>query len=199
MIKIGLEKEFFIKNGGNYVIAPTGLPFDSCGLLAESRGLPFSCPVEAVFSLKADIQRLTDKATKMGLQLVDEPIAKIPRETVIAASRKFVKGLVKHQNLYEYKSHRNNRSELTAAVHISFTDESSFNHDKGVFKYNKMFDWVQLFKYLDKEFSLEIKEAKRNPGFYELKDDGRIEYRSLPANVNLDKVITVLKAFFEKK
>lgn len=193
MIKIGLEKEFFIQRNNEYVIAPDGLPFDESGLLAEARGKAFSCPVEAVFSLNADIYRLQSKAKDLGVILLDNPVAVIPRQLRVKASRKFAKGLTKYQNLYGHEYHRNNRNENTAGIHISFTQPETITQDKVTFKYFSMFDWLQIFRKLDQEFKGEIKTSKRQPGFYELKSDGRIEYRSLPSNTDLNKIIQVLQ------
>jgi hypothetical protein len=57
------------------------------------------------------------------------------------------------------------------------------------------FDWMRWFLLFDKAFKEEIKNSYRNPGFYELKSDGRIEYRSLPNNINMDKLINVIQTF----
>jgi hypothetical protein len=43
------------------------------------------------------------------------------------------------------------------------------------------------------KFAKEIAGARRRPGFYEIKSDGRIEYRSLPNTINKHKLISVLK------
>lgn len=40
-----------------------------------------------------------------------------------------------------------------------------------------------IVRNLDEEFSVEIKESKRQPGFYAIKDSYRLEYRSLPNTV----------------
>lgn len=196
-LKIGLEKEFFLIKNDKFTIVPSeGFPFDDSGLLTEARSQAFNSPEEAVFSLQADIFRLDQLAFSHGIKLLDQPIAIIDRDTRLLASRKFQKGLTKYQNLYNFKHHKNNSKETPAGIHISFTRPETFNNDKGTFTYNRMFDWVQLFKFLDQEFKQEIKEAKRNPGFYELKPDGRIEYRSLPANTDLVKIINVLNHYF---
>jgi hypothetical protein len=191
-MKIGLEKEFFVKHNDKVIIVPDGMPFDDSGLLTEARSMPFDNVVEAVYSLRASIHRLQESAAKLGLQLSDAPVEKIDRDTRIEATRKFSKGLTRYQNLYGFKHHRNSSNETPAGIHISFTNPSDFRHEKGTFTYNRMFDYVGIFKYLDEQFKEEIKSSKRNPGFYELKEDGRIEYRSLPANTNLDKIINVL-------
>lgn len=62
---------------------------------------------------------------------------------------------------------------------------------------NECFDYITIFKKLDEAFAEEIKEAKRLPGFYEIKSDGRIEYRSLPSNVSLFKVIDVINSIIK--
>lgn len=42
------------------------------------------------------------------------------------------------------------------------------------------FDFVEIIRNLDSEFKDEITTANRQPGFYSVKDDIRVEYRSLP-------------------
>lgn len=201
MLKIGLEKEFFVLRNLIPVVCPTQLPYDGSGLLAEARGDAYHSVYKAVCSLQADCLLLEDKVKKLNagdfegsLTLSASPaVMKIDRTTRLQASRQFEKGLTQYQNLYGYQFHRNSQSEQTAGVHISFTYPMDFTgKDGNVFTLNRMFDWVQLFKKLDVAFREEIKESKRNPGFYELKTDGRIEYRSLPANVDMNKVIHVL-------
>lgn len=193
-MKIGLEKEFFVKRNGNCIVIPKELPYDDSGVLTEARSLPFNNPEEAVFSLKADIFRIKQKSDALVLELSDNPIEKISRDVRLEASRHFQKGLTKYRNLYNFKHHKNTSNEVPAGIHISFTNPKSESKNGQRFEYNAPFDFVGLFKFLDSQFVDEIKAAKRNPGFYELKDDGRIEYRSLPANTNLDKIIQVLKS-----
>ena len=193
-MKIGLEKEFFLIQDNKPVVIPEDLQPDDSGLLTEARSQPFESPEEAVFSLQADIYKLQNKVNLRKMQLSDAPIMKIDRETRLLASRRFVKGLTKYQNLYDIKYHKNKLNEVTAGIHISFTSPKTyFDKNNQIGYYNSMFDWVQIFRKLDKEFELEIKTTKRNPGFYELKSDGRIEYRSLPSNINLNKIIEILR------
>jgi hypothetical protein len=195
MLKIGLEKEFFVVNPeGRPVVVPANVAHDDCGLVAEARGNPSTSTVDAVYSLRGDIHRLSQQVVACGaLVLVDTPVMKIDRATRLEASRKYTKGLTKFQNIYHYTDHRNASAEQTAGIHISFTNPTTVQREHGEITINTMFDWLSIFKTLDKAFATEIKATKRNPGFYELKGDGRIEYRSLPANVSLDKVIDVLQ------
>lgn len=202
MISFGLEKEMFLMVIGESIpmVIPRGdLPSDECGLLVEARGTPYPSITEAVFSLKSEEFRLTALADKQGWRLDDSPILPISRKLKVEASRSYDKGVCSYRNLYGYECHRNKLSEQTAGVHISFKNMVTFSYRKKdggkyfEFKYCRNFDYVRYIIALDIAFKDEIKKAKRNPGFYELKNDGRIEYRSLPSNVDLYKVIDVVE------
>jgi hypothetical protein len=210
-MKIGLEKEFFLLLNGEPIslnsLKDFGLPYDDCGWLVEARGNPFHDPVDAIFSLKAEVFKIEQQLIAINanrsegfLTLSDNPLMKVSKSVRLQASRRFAKGLTKYQNLYGHESHKNAMQEATAGVHVSFTQENwygnkceSCGHCKTQ-TYNVNFDWPQIFIKLDEAFADEIKESKRRPGFYEIKSDGRVEYRSLPANVDLDKLIKVLKS-----
>ncbi len=198
--KIGLEKEAFLLKDGQPQIIPNGMPKDGCGLLVEARSEAFFDPTQAVFSLMASYHDIEVMAKEKGMTLDESPIKVIPRDLTREAARTNAKGLIEFQNLYGFKDHKHARNEYTAGIHISFTNPGSYtDRENRTITMNKIFDFVQLFKKIDKAFDKEIKDAKRNPGFYELKRDGRIEYRSLPANVDLKKVIEVLKCIFKGK
>ena len=196
MIKVGLEKEVFLTKYGEVQVVPEDIPSDECGLLAEARGKPSSDVVEAVYSLKAEMFKLCELVEEYDTDMTvsDFPLMKISRDLRLRVSRLYSKGLTKYENLYGFTRHSNKINEQTAGVHISFTNEYEFiDKENKVHIFNLNFDWVKIFKRLDEEFKEEIKNAKRKPGFYEIKADGRIEYRSLPSNVTLEKVIIVLR------
>jgi len=192
-MKFGFEKEFFVMKGREVVLCPNGVPADECGWLAEARGEPRDDIAEAYFSLEADIYRLEQRAEKASVDLKEVPLMKVSRKTRLAAARQHHKGRITYQNIYGHERHKFNMSEAAAGLHISFTDAMHVRteHD-GTQVVNQLFDFVQIFRALDKAFATEILLAKRKPGFYEIKNDLRIEYRSLPNNVDLDKVIKVL-------
>ena len=194
-MRYGLEQEFFVYDDQQNLVGPLLHDFtpDECGFLAEARGRPQNSICEAVFSLKADVFRLQQMATKHKMVLDSSPCTIVPHSILLACRRKFVKGTLDYQNLYGYQEHRKTNKK-TAGIHISFTEEQAIfdgNH-KLITTINRMFDWVQIFRKLDKAFAVEIKAASRYPGFYEIKSDGRIEYRSLPTNCDLMKIIEVL-------
>lgn len=201
-LKFGLEKEFFVMPNGTEnqpILVPNGIPKDECGYLAEARGLPFHSIEEAVFSVMAETYRIETKLEDMDLIADDIPLLKVPRELLIEAQRHNVKGLISYNNYYGHKHHKNKHNEAIAAVHISITKPRtvSTNQPYGMMEINECFDYISIFKKLDEAFAEEIKEAKRLPGFYEVKSDGRIEYRSLPSNVSLFKVIDVINSIIK--
>ena len=191
---IGLEKEMFVKNAeGKVILVPKDIPKDDCGYLAEARGLPFNNIAEAVYSLKASEHKIIHAATTAKLHIDDSPILKVSKDVRLEARRLYSKGIIAYRNLYNYKDHKHSSNECPAGVHISFTNPVNALADGKVIRtVNALFDFVSIFKALDSAFKSEIKAAKRNPGFYEIKSDNRIEYRSLPSNVNLSKVINVV-------
>lgn len=203
-MKYGLEQEFFVARltddkpifvGG----LDRSLTPDECGFLAEARGQPHDNIREAVFSLLADVHRLECAAEKLGLKLMKVPNADVPEAEILKSRRMYGKGVLTYQNLYGHEAHRNGRRK-TAGIHISFTEFEQFHYTTGkdcpvdkTFTYQPLWDFVQVFRKLDLAFKDEIRTARRNPGFYELKSDGRIEYRSLPNDVDLMKIIKVLE------
>lgn len=199
----GLEKEFFVKSGDKFVLAGYKLPYDSAGILAEARGEPKENIIDAVYSLKAEIYKLARTAKQKELILIDSPLEKISKRLRLRAQRQYAKGLIEYQNIYGHCFHRNKKNEYTAGLHISITFpiqrycwiKTRKRDHRGELTVNNIWDYVQFVRYMDKHFEDEIKNSKRNPGFYEIKGDGRIEYRSLPSNINLNKVIEVVSAY----
>lgn len=185
-------------------LVPYGLPFDECGWLAEIRSEPHTDITKAIFFLKAEQAKVERQAARAGIKLVYVPLMEIPRDLKVQAARTHSKGLISYRNIYGYETHKNPTKLQTASLHVSFTNEKSFNYDtcshstppvvtrNNKFNYPGFVDHAKIITTFDRAFKAEIAKAKRNPGFYEVKGDGRIEYRSLPNDVSLDKVEQVL-------
>jgi hypothetical protein len=204
-MKYGFELEAFIFHGRESVpcLVPNGLPYDECGWLVEIRSEPNEDITNALYLLRAETEKVEAKANALGYTLVYKPLLEVPRDLKVQASRKHGKGLINYRNIYGFETHRNSTKLQTASLHVSVTNKRTFNYDtvseKGVvhrnnlFPYREFIDHAKLISTLDREFKKEILDAKRNPGFYEVKCDGRIEYRSLPNTVSLQKLGRVLK------
>lgn len=213
-MKFGFELELFCRTpiegevGGKYCLVPPGLPYDECGWLVEVRSEPHYDLRKAIALLEAETIAVTEQAAKKSIILVRQPLAEIPRDLKVQAARQHTKGLIRYRNIYGHETHRCRTNLATASLHISFTNErekvfrytnrtieGKYIKEASVtesFKYNGFIDHAKIIVGLDKAFAADIRAAQRNPGFYEVKDDGRIEYRSLPNDVDLNKVREVL-------
>lgn len=198
-MKFGFEGECFVANKDTGVLAlATKLPHDSCGYLAEIRGEAHSDPELAHGLFIGAARKLNKEAHKLGLCLVYRDVSLIPADVLRAARRECSKGPTKYCNIYglDYKPTDRTRR---AGMHVHVSDETKVqeynSRDGRVYASDRTFPRILNFppfiQAFDKAFKDEIKVAKRLPGFYELKSYG-FEYRSLPATVDLAKVVEVL-------
>lgn len=186
-MKLGLEVELFGTRKGEVVICGfEGIAADEYPILAEARGLPFNDSFQAVFSVKAEIEKIKENMLRLGIKPLfsnwiekTNEVKQLNREIL----RRGIDKRISYENLYGLDVSDKNETHVSAGMHISFTNPYSFNVNGVVKEYNALFDFVKLFRKIETEFTKEIKESERTPGFYELKGDGRIEYRSLPATL----------------
>ena len=78
----------------------------------------------------------------------------------------------------------NTSSDTLSENHYPMTYIKGHKDDKGNFfpaQYG-LLDVARIVKLLDKEFAKEITDSKRIKGEYAIKDNVRLEYRSLPAS-----------------
>lgn len=197
-MKFGFELEAFTFGADEQpILAPSGLPKDECGWLAEIRSEPHDNVTKAFALLDAERRIVEKQAKLLGCVLLYEPLFEIPRDLKVEAARRGGKPPIKYRNLYGHQTHKNPTRLATASLHISvtnaelvwFTDSNRSQQSK---PYPGFIDYAVLVTTFDKAFKAEIAKAKRNPGFYEVKPDGRIEYRSLPNDVDLNRVANVL-------
>lgn len=193
-MKIGLEVEFFGKSNSTGLIVSMSdakIPHDEYPLLAEARGLPFNCVFQAIGSVRAEIEKIISlmKGEDISPLFVDW----LPRDKHTDKLHEEIlrNGLTKHiayRNLDNKEISKKNKKNISAGLHISFTIPHDFDYTdkknvRRTYTHNQLFDFPFLFRKLEKEFGTEIKDSGRIPGFYEIKPDGRIEYRSLPATL----------------
>lgn len=207
-IQFGLECEFFITKNGEICAVPTKYAGDAdgSGLCLEARSKPYESITEAVYSLKAEIRRITKRVQADGYNILMEPVATVSKAIKRASRRDYVKDILRYENLYGHEDHKHKQTESPCGIHISVTvketksilhkttelylfGKSAQKHSYKDIESDVIWDYPQFIRALDIAFKEEIKSSKRNPGFYELKSDGRFEYRSLPNNIDLEKLI----------
>lgn len=209
-LKLGLEVEFFATKAGKLVdAAEIGVPCDEYPLLVEARGEAFTCPFKAVASVRAEIERIVHLLKKQECKpsFVNwqerTPHVKALHEAIL---RRGLRKSIAWQNAHGAEVSKKNETHIAAGMHISFTNPLSFSYSsvqKHVFDgreypynkaethtYNQLFDFSKVFRQLESSFGADVDAAERVRGFYELKCDGRIEYRSLPATLIHSKGFT---------
>jgi len=204
--EIGFEKEYFLvrKNGKLEDPREHGFPVDDSGYLVEARGKPSSDYYQAVFNLLLEEKKLKDFARKIGLKLVAKPNRKFSLKQAL----KFFQGFKpKDRNNIYGKELPEDFFRKTAGLHVHFSEKEPqlfeyeiLENSKPVTKHFKYFQYQQLdipnlVRQLDKAFRKEIKRAKRIEGEYRIKKHG-FEYRSLPNDVNIWKVLRVINKIF---
>lgn len=208
-MKYGLEIEKFVYKAGILVACPPSYPVDGEGLQLEIRARPENLIRDAVAVAISDLRHYEKRLLKNGYTLdPTQDYVKVDHNLKLEVRRAFTKERLKYQNLYGHKRHAVTSNMSTAGIHLSVTDELSFvysayKQDEDGVKYrtsetktyNQLWDFPQFFMYLDKAFASEIKAAKRRPGFYEIKSDGRVEYRSLPTSIDLNKLVDVVEEY----
>lgn len=180
----GFEMEFFVRKAGVFTLAE-GLPRDACGYLAEARGENHRDPLSAAYLFKAEARKLALLAQSMGLELVRQETADIPKEQLRIWLRKFGKNSA-HSFFMGGGAYRNNNPR--AGLHIHFGSQRKIiTKDGATETVAEITNMPRIIWLMDKEFKEDIKHAKRVPGEYEIKPHG-FEYRSLPSIVDVERV-----------
>lgn len=201
-MKYGFEREAFLLNKeGEVQIVPKELSrfADGSGLQLEARGEPNDNILQAWYSMLANHEEMKRavKALNPTYTISLRPIMKVHRDIKRKARRVYEKTILAYQNLYGHKDHKHTQSECTAGIHISFTNRvQHWSGDNNLWN-NDMWDYAQMFIHLDKWFSYSFKNSKRRGGFYELKRDGRIEYRSLPNTIDIEEIEKAINSFYK--
>jgi hypothetical protein len=190
-MKIGLEVEFFGKLAGTtdkiVNVGKYNIPHDEYPILAEARGQASNDVFQAVASVRGEIERITELMKTKGLEPVFVDWQKRDRDLEEEVLRQGLTKQISYQNLFSKRTSSKNKNNIAAGLHISLTEERSFSYtvkddQSRSFTYNVLFDYPIIFNRIGQEFATEIKASGRVEGFYEVKGDGRVEYRSIPAS-----------------
>lgn len=220
-MKYGIELEFFVENKENVIVPAYTVTDNTDGnpIIGEIKTSVHNNIVDCVFELKKllylETQKIESKDCEIILknsidvsadflqkvredeQFVDQKNFEVLKELSIYPNKKFITDL--------------KRGHFTASLQINFSEEKSFDYDvytkvtiEDKFKYDietkkksysNLFDYVDIIQKLDTVFMEDIKNSKRKKGIYAIKEGiggDRIEYRSLPNTVDLDKIINTL-------
>jgi len=192
--KIGIEKELWLLDNNGIIQEPAiyDFPYDEFGFLIELRTSPFSNAEELLVDFKQRLHILEVKAKMLGFVLSDKPNMPRPERLIEYLAIKYhhdgLPDLTANIHTGVKSSHATGIFEgyLTAGIHIHFSRHDQFGRR------------VQLpieiiVRKMDWNFKSVVLEANRILGEYEIKQHGGFEYRSLPTNAPIEKVVD--KAF----
>jgi hypothetical protein len=196
----GLEQEFFVVNKKNAIVVPREAlsPFmDGGGILVEARSEPQTHPALALVALKLAQAKLKKavRKEKRWLKLLSQGQVS-PASLRYAQAHK--KGFNPNERVFErfrnpVKLDFKRPGVYLAGLHIHLSQPDTYNKDRFL-----PFDLIYPVRLLDQEFAREIRLSGRLPGAYQMKPYG-VEYRSLPATVDLKKVVKVLVKLLEPR
>lgn len=193
----GLELEGFASKGSAIVLPPKGAPTDGYPGLLEFR----SRPSYSLYACYGELEgMLLEFCDEYGLDVSLQSSHTFSREEKNALRKLLrAKNPVDIRNLYgKAPKHLGNRTIASLQINVSerLAEEHRDEAGRLIQARYGIVDVVHVVRSLDAEFADEIKQAKRQPGEYAIKDDVRLEYRSLPNWVFADDswIQRVLKA-----
>lgn len=176
--KYGFELEgFFMPKGRAPKLPPKDYPTDGFPGIVELRTRGGKSLLEAYAGILAEYVKYSDvEFSKFETIFGGEERAKIRRRYTDKTAWDI-------RNLYGKPPRLlGNRTIASLQINISMVNCKEFTNKDGVLfptRYG-LLDIPRIVRSLDEEFAAEIKEAKRQPGEYCVKDSFRLEYRSLP-------------------
>lgn len=209
-MQFGFEHEFFPLHKGRVISLKEhrNLSQDDCGFLLEAISEPSEDIRKAIAFLGIATDKLKEEAAAEGIRLIRKPVWKIPDE-VRREAREFAgKDPLVVRNLYGHTSDPYQRDSYAhgASLQVSLSDNREVCF-YGPYVKGKpqqvlqrahvggLFDYAYWIRGLDTAFASDIKKAGRSPGFYAFKyvaNGTRVEYRSLPNNIDISRLQTVL-------
>lgn len=209
MKNFGIELEFFVKevSTGNIIPAYKATTnLDGNPFVGELKTKIYSNIYELVYNLKSLIHEESDLLKLKGFEMVFDPIVKISKEEFISLRRdkKYINQkeleLLDEISIYNKSTGKvlpSNIYKASLQINISDNDCKDIYIDGKSKEVNtsNVFDFNKIIRMLDIQFKNEIKQTNRVPGVFAIKNGilgNRVEYRSLPNNVDLDKLISIL-------
>jgi len=220
-MKIGIEFEFFVSKDNKIIPAYKATNnLDGNPFLGELRTNPENNILDAVFALKKLIFTEQLILSKKGFKMEIIPYHKF-NDIELIEFRKDKDNLSKKEIevLEEFSIYPKGklgkllkRGEVKASLQLNFTEHKKFDYpiykkitveDKYRYEaeqiqkeYTCLFNYLSVIQKIDMFFKKSISDTKRVKGVYSIKPGifgDRIEYRSLPNNINIDCLIMILQ------
>lgn len=194
--EIGLEKELFLLSN-NRIMEPSkyGFPYDEMGFLVEIRSLPSDRLYPIYTTLEQEELQYSLRANKFGMHLDDSSYLYSEKDWITNIGKKYSDAwysIPEAKNIYgDYPTHHLGVFEespdcyrLTSGIHVHFSSRDSNTGEVIELPIE------EIIKKMDEEFGDIVESNKRVIGEYEIKAHG-FEYRSLPSNTDIYKILKV--------
>lgn len=195
VLEIGLERELFLLDSHKNIKEPKqfGFPRDQFEFLVEIRSLPSDRFYPVYTTMQQEELQYKLRANKFNMKLCNTPFIYVEKQWVDNLWNKYNLHSFKDytQNIYGKQDHTHHKGvlpagkdkcKLTAGVHVHFS-----SRDKKTGNVIKL-PIEKIVSLMDKTFKQEVLESERILGEWEPKTHG-FEYRSLPANIDIYKVL----------
>ena len=170
MFMYGFELEGFYKINGSITLPPKLYPHDGFPGLCEVRSSGGKSILDAWFEVEKELLLYPFDTDTFEHTFT-------PKEYQAIRARSYVKEPMTVSNIYN-KQTRLLGDKTLASLQINISNRVGTDSDKQA-KYG-LFDILPIVRRLDEVFAEDIKDSKRTPGWYSVKDNIRLEYRSLP-------------------
>lgn len=214
-MKYGIELEFFVGQAttGDPVIAPAFKYTDNTDgnpVVGELRTGVHNSIIDCVFELRKLLFIEEEKLKKAGMELLLTPTIKVNGDFLKALRRdktyvnRKVLDVLDEYSIYPGGEVGKEipREQYKAALQINFSENDTFSYptynDRGKWEktenklISKPFNFIPIIAKGDEAFRADIERTERVKGVFTIKPGthgDRIEYRSLPNDVNLLKVM----------
>lgn len=188
MYIFGLELETFLVNNNNEIIIPNPEihPTDSCIGLLEFRSKPnpniFTCFGE----IESQLQEFNYKNKDLyPLIIAYHTFTTTQKQLIRKRTTNHCKSYLNTQNIYGLKPKAiGNKSIASLQINISNQISPEYKQENITIpaRYG-LLDINNIVSSLDNTFKNEIKNQQRQIGWYAIKDQIRLEYRSLPNTI----------------
>lgn len=188
MFRYGFELEGFLEKDNQVITPPHDFPVDGFPGLVELRNFGGNSLEDSYSKILTEYLRLpkNDRIDNLPITVnfsKSEHVFSGKDMQHLRAHAVFDKSLLNVKNIYGRSPRRlGNKTLASLQVNISNELYSAWVDKEGVSHPARfgLLDVHNIISNLDEEFEEEIKLSKRQPGMYAIKDEYRLEYRSLP-------------------
>jgi len=211
---IGIELEFFVKEISTGKIVPAYTvtrSLDGDPFIGEIKTGIHNNAYKLFYELKRLVHEENDNLNELGYEVSILPEYKMSNSQYLdlRKDRNYINN--KELDLLEVFSIYNRKAQKVlprllrkTSLQLNISENSKIyytdNNEEKFRYYSELFDYIPIIKSLDDNFSEEISDTNRIKGVCSFKEGDygkRLEYRSLPSSIDLNKLLNILKEIYD--